>query len=166
MTATHRVSTERLDLRPLPAAAAAALPDDRATATRLAGARLADEWPQSDLLDILPRQASGADIGEPFGIWVMIERESGTVIGDIGFHGPPQDGAVEIGYAVVPSRRRRGYAVEAAAALTSWAFAQPGVRRVTAGCLPGNLGSIGTLERTGFRPDGEADGELRWLREA
>ena len=99
-------------------------------------------------------------------MWVIVERESGLVVGDIGFLGPPDQGSIEIGYAVVPTRRRLGYAAEAVAALTAWAFAQPGVRRITARCTPGNLGSIRTLERTGFRRAGEPDGELRWLREA
>ncbi len=166
MTAARRVSTERLELRPLPAAAAAALPGDRAAAAGLIGAGLPDEWPQPDLLDALPMQAAASPPDEVFGVWVMVERESGLVVGDIGFLGPPDQGSMEIGYAVVPSRRRLGYAAEAAAALTAWAFAQPGVRRLTARCLPGNLGSIRTLERTGFRRDGEAHGELRWLREA
>ena len=40
---------------------------------------------------------------ECFGIWVMIERGSQSVVGDIGFMGPPDtDGSVEVGYSVIP----------------------------------------------------------------
>ena len=129
------LQTTRLELRPLPSAAARALPDDRETAARLLGAALSADWPQPDLLDVLPMQAAAEQSGERFGVWVIIERESTTVVGDIGFMGPPgEDGGVEIGYCVIPDRRGRGYASEAVAALVAWALAQPGVGSVAARC--------------------------------
>jgi RimJ/RimL family protein N-acetyltransferase len=160
-----RVLTERLELRPLPAPAAAALPEDREEAGRILGAPLSAQWPQPDLLDVLPRQAAASPDVERFGIWVMIEREGGGVVGDVGFHGPPDaSGSIEVGYCVVPDRRRRGYATEAAGALVEWALSQPGIEVVVAGCEPGNDASVRTLERIGFDRAGEADGELRWRR--
>lgn len=128
------IQTTRLELRPLPSAAAGALPDDRETAARLLGVVLPPEWPQADLLDVLPLQAAAAHAEERFGVWVIIERGSKTVIGDIGFIGPPgEDGTVEIGYSVIPDRRGRGYATEAARVLVDWALRQPGVDSVVAG---------------------------------
>jgi RimJ/RimL family protein N-acetyltransferase len=157
------MSTERLVLRPLPPAAAGALPDDRETAARVIGATLAPEWPHRDLLDVLPLQAAAAPPEEHFGVWVMIERETQRVIGDLGFLGPPAaDGTIEIGYSVISNRRRRGYATEAARALVDWALRQPGVRAVVAGCDKENAASIRTLERLGFSRTGETDGQLRW----
>jgi ribosomal-protein-alanine N-acetyltransferase len=159
-----RVKTERLELRPLPAQAAAALPGDRETAARILGATFEADWPHAELLDVLPLQADALPSAEPFGIWVMIELETETVVGDIGFFGPPDaDGSVEIGYSVVPDRRRRGYATEAAHSLVGWALQQPGVRRVVAGCEPDNEPSIRTLERISFVriDDGRRD-QLRW----
>ncbi len=100
---------------------------------------------------------------ERFGVWVMIERSSATVIGDLGFRGPPDDaGTIELGYSVVPSRRRRGYATEAASTLVQWARSQPSVAVIVAGCDPDNLPSIRTLERVGFRRTGETGAEIRW----
>lgn len=97
----------------------------------------------------------------------MIERETGTVVGDIGFVGPPDDGgSVEIGYSVISDRRRRGYAKEAAEAIVEWVLRQPNVRVVVAGCAKDNLPSIRTLVRTGFLQTGEADGQIRWRYEA
>ena len=154
------VMTGRLELRPLPAAAARALPNDRELASRVLGAELAPAWPLPDLLDVLPLQSAEH---EHFGVWVMIERETHTVIGDAGFFRPPnENGVVEIGYSVVPDRRRRRYATEAVRALTGWALRQDGVETVVAGCHPGNAASIGTLERIGFQRAGESGGELRW----
>jgi ribosomal-protein-alanine N-acetyltransferase len=155
-----RLLTKRLELRPLTMAAAQVLADDPAAAARLLGAALAPEWPQPDLLEVLPRQRAGH---ERFGVWVVVERETGTVVGDAGFHGPPDtEGAVELGYSIVPDRRRRGYATEAAGALVAWALAEPGLAAVVAGCVPGNVASIRTLERLGFARAGEREGELRW----
>ena len=159
--------TTRLDLRPLPAAAARALPDDRETAARLVGATLSTDWPQPDLLDVLPTQAAVGPGGERFGVWVMIERVSTTVVGDLGFMGPPgEDGGVEIGYCVVPDRRGRGYASEAVAALVAWALVQPGVASVAARCDVVNVASIRVLERAGFHRSIQSDGQIGWLLDA
>lgn len=160
---SSRLFTERMELRPLPAPAAAALPEDRNEASRILGATLSADWPQPDLLGVLPRQAATSPGTERFGIWVMIERDSASVVGDIGFHGPP-DGtsSIEVGYCVTPDRRRRGYATEAARAIVDWALSQPGIRVVVAGCDRDNVPSIRTLERLGFRRTGEAGGQIRW----
>ena len=158
-----QLETERLELRPLPPEAARALPRDRATAERALGASLAPDWPQPDLLDVLPLQAAAGRVAARFGIWVIIERETRAVVGDVGFRGPPgDDGTVEVGYSVIPDRRRRGYATEAARALVAWAMSQPGVREVVAGCDRDNAASIRTLERLGFSRTGATSDEIRW----
>jgi len=98
--------------------------------------------------------------GSEYGI---IERDTATVVGDIGFIGPPgPDGLIEVGYSVIPERRRLGYATEAARAIIDWARRQPGVRTVVAGCDKDNVPSIRTLERLGFHRTGERNGQLRW----
>jgi ribosomal-protein-alanine N-acetyltransferase len=160
-----RVSGRRIELTPLPAAAAACLPTDRPTATRLIGSRLPDAWPQADLLDVLPMQAAAAPEDEPFGIWLIVERETNTVVGDIGFLGPPDDGRVEIGFSVIPERRRRGYASEAARRLVAWALEQPGIREVVARSDADNEASAGTLSAAGFTRLDEIDRSIRWRRE-
>lgn len=162
MRTTARLSTASLELRPLPAAAARVLPNDRVTASRILGATIPTCWPQSDLLDLLPLQAAAPPDIEHFGIWVLIERETGTVVGDVGFIGPPESGTLEIGYSVLPGRRGRGYATEAACALVAWALEQPDVDAVVAGCAAANLASIRILERIGFARTGQRGGEVRW----
>jgi len=99
-------------------------------------------------------------------VWVVIERESKTVIGDIGFIGPPgEDNTVEIGYSVIPDRRGRGYATEAARAFVDWALRQPRIDSVVAGCDNKNVPSIRILEGIGFVRSSESDGQLRWRLE-
>lgn len=96
---------------------------------------------------------------------LLIERATEMVIGDIRFRGPPDaDRTVEIGYSVIPDRRRRGYATESARALVGWAAEQPGVDSLIAGCDRDNVASIKTLERLGFGRTGETNRELRFRR--
>ncbi|HEX5450599.1 MAG TPA: GNAT family N-acetyltransferase [Gaiellaceae bacterium] len=155
-----QVQTARLTLKPLPESAAAAIPHDRETAAEILGASVPGDWPLPDLLEVLQSLVRN----EPYGPWVMIDRELATVVGDVGFHGPPQKECVEIGYAVLPQFRRRGYATEAAGAIVEWALAQPGITEVLARCDTGNPGSIATLERNGFRRTAEAGGTIQWRR--
>jgi ribosomal-protein-alanine N-acetyltransferase len=167
------LATERLDVRPVDDRVAAAVLSDRSLAERLLSARLHSQWPAPDLLDVLrlPSRvavtcATAPDADAPFGhfgVWALVERDTRTVVGDAGFHGAPDAaGVVQLGYSIVPPRRRRGYATEAATALVTWALANPSVRHITASCDPRNAGSIRVLERVGFRPDGAAGGQLRW----
>ncbi len=87
---------------------------------------------------------------EPFGFYFVVRREDGLVIGEIGFAGPPVEGSVMIGYAIVPSARGKGYATEAIEALAGWALSRPEVDVVRAQTLPDNEPSARALLRAGF----------------
>lgn len=158
-----RVRTQHLTLLPLDPEAASALPDERDRAARIIGAELSPDWPARDLIGILPRQVAASPEHARYGIWVIVERASGAVIGDIGFFGVPgPDATLEVGYSVAPAHRRRGYATEAARALVAWAFEQPRVRTIVARCDQENEASIRTLERVGFCRTGQIDRQLHW----
>jgi ribosomal-protein-alanine N-acetyltransferase len=153
-------------LRPLPPAAAARLPDDRRGAAAVVQAAFDDEWPLPDVLVLMPAQAESSPQSAAFGVWIVIEAATTTVVGDIGFLGSPgPSGVVEMGYSVVPSRRRRGYATEAARALAGWALHQPGVAAVEAETDADNLASQLVLERIGFRRTAATPETLRWRLE-
>jgi len=85
-----------------------------------------------------------------FGHRLVVERDTGTVAGGIGFFGPPQDGEIEIGYGIVPSRRRRGYATEAVLAMVADIFQVTGVQIVIANVDLDNPASIRVLEKSGM----------------
>jgi len=94
--------------------------------------------------------------------YYFLERGSGgarpTVVGAGGFKGPPDaDGLVELGYSIVPERRRRGYATEAVRGFLAFAFASPRVQTVIGQTLPSLVASIGVLQKAGFRFDGAGD---------
>jgi [ribosomal protein S5]-alanine N-acetyltransferase len=111
-------------------------------------------------------QAAAAPENARFGVWLIIERETDTVVGDIGFFGPPgPDETLEVGYSMIPSRRRLGFATEAARTLISWALEQPGVSIIVAGCDATNVPSVHTLNRLGFVRVEPAGEQLRWRLE-
>lgn len=92
-----------------------------------------------------------------WGVWLVRLKETGEVIGDIGFKGnPDSSGAVDIGYGFLPQHRGKGYATEATRALVEWAFAH-GAGRVTAETLRDNHASIRVLRKNGFRLYREAE---------
>ena len=77
------------------------------------------------------------------------------LVGVAGYKGPPDEsGVVEIGYGIVPERRRRGFASEAVEALLARAFGDGRVKTVIAHTLPELVASIGVLRATGFSFDG------------
>ena len=77
-------------------------------------------------------------------------------VGRAGFHGPPDaTGMVEVGYALDPGYRRRGYARAALVALLDRAAREPAVRTVRASVRPDNVASRALVESFGFVPVGE-----------
>ncbi|HEX3816143.1 MAG TPA: GNAT family N-acetyltransferase [Mycobacteriales bacterium] len=147
--------TERLILRPLSTG------DVRAV---LDGARLA-QWAE-DFPDEGDHAIAGMLDGRPepqdSGQRQVIERESGQVVGGIGLFCPPTAGTVEFGYGIVPSRRKRGYATEAARALVAFVFTDPSVHQVYAGVEGDNPASVRVLEKAGLRRISNAAEPLRY----
>ncbi|MFL5616299.1 MAG: GNAT family N-acetyltransferase [Gemmatimonadaceae bacterium] len=100
----------------------------------------------------------------------MVDRASGAVVGSCGYKAPPgPDAVVEIAYGVEPEHQGRGYATEAARALTDFAFGSGTVRRVCAHTMPKNNASARVLTKCGFTRIGEVmdpeDGLVwRWER--
>lgn len=137
-----------------PTTIAAELEDHRALA-RVLGAAVPSDWPPEyhdrDTLEFWRER-----LLEPgaAGWWlhyaVLIEPGSPTLVGSVGYKGPPTDGAVEIGYSVVPSWRRRGLATEACRALIAAAW-ERGATVVLAHTLKHLTPSIGVLRKLGFK---------------
>ena len=81
-----------------------------------------------------------------------LAKEAPLLVGTGGYKGPPaDDGSVEVGYGVVSDQRRQGFATEVVHGLAAKAFASPSVRVVVGQTLPSLVGSIGVLEKAGFR---------------
>ncbi|MER7172198.1 GNAT family N-acetyltransferase [Streptomyces mesophilus] len=108
---------------------------------------------RADQLDTDPSAA-------PWTVRAVVSEPDGAVVGDAGFHGPPDDsGMVEVGYTVVPEHRRRGYARATLRALLRRAAAEPAVRTVRARVRSDNAASLATLTGFGFTRVGEQGSE-------
>lgn len=102
--------------------------------------------------------------------FAVAHRESRSVIGSVGFKGPPDEGGgVEIAYGIVPVFQGRGYATDAAEAIVGFAFGSGRVSLVRAHTLPTSNASTRVLTKCGFQRTGEVmdpeDGLVwRWER--
>ena len=112
------------------------------------------EYPLSDTLYALDllfagHEASGEILTSEPRWWIRQLVVDDQVVGDIGFHGPPAGGSVEIGYAVVPARRGRGLATRACALILEEAW-RAGADEVLADAEPDNPASRKVLLNNGF----------------
>lgn len=133
--------TERLVLRPVTAALAAALLDGTS------GLRCAPGFPRQDDRDALAGTAASGDHAR--GVWVV--EHDGLLVGSLGVAGPVSpDGDQELGYGLVDGVHGEGLGTEAVGALCAVLERRDGVRRLTAEVLPGNEASVRLLRRLGF----------------
>jgi len=87
---------------------------------------------------------------------VIWDEQQQVAVGRAGYHGPPDEsGMVEIGYAVDPAYRRRGYARAALEALLRRAAHEPRVTTVRVTISPGNTASYALASQYGFAEVGE-----------
>jgi len=152
------ISTEHLDLHPLPLPLIdALLAGEMAAAQALAPYPIANATFSGDEYVLRLRRAQlQADPTElPWLYRAAVLRETGVVVARAGFHTPPDaDGTVEIGYRVLPQWRRQGLATELAVGLIGWAREQ-GALRCLASTGPGNAASQAVLARLGFVRTGQ-----------
>ena len=85
--------------------------------------------------------------------WLIVE--TGELVGLCSITKPPQNGVVEIGYGVAPSRQGRGSAGRAIAEIVRWAKTDPRVEALAAETSTTNPASRAVLKRNGFLPVGE-----------
>lgn len=108
-------------------------------------------WPRNDTKDALAFMASDLKkqrFTTGFEIWVIVLKDTRTIIGDIGFKGTPNFlGEVEIGYGIVEEERKKEFGFEACCAMVDWAFTNPEVMTVRAESDINNEGSIKILKK-------------------
>jgi ribosomal-protein-alanine N-acetyltransferase len=160
------IATRRLELVSMPPALLGALLGHRrADAARMLGAAIPAWWPDAEDLAFLRIRRDDLRDDPAARQWLAravvrrgAERE---MIGHAGFHGRPaphpRSGlrVVELGYAIFPDHRGRGYAREAAHALIDWARTTQGIRAFRACVAPDNAASLAIVRRLGFAETGE-----------
>ena len=86
-----------------------------------------------------------------FAMFSVIEKETGQWVGRVGPWQPEGWPGTEVGWSIVRDRWGRGYAPEAAAACTDWAFDTLGWSEVIHTIAPGNDNSKAVAARLGSR---------------
>ena len=159
---TPVIQTRRLDLIPLsPATMRAALAGDRPRMGQLLGVSVPASWEvRREALELRLHQLEADPALQPWLIRGISLRAEGLLIGDIGFHSEPVAASgsapksVELGYSIIESHRRCGYAREAAEALMQWACAQHGAQRFLLSISPENQPSRALAAKMGFQKVG------------
>ena len=147
----NEIRSQRLLLRQIDAEEARILATGRSDGLRA----VADGYPLEGTVAsasmVVRRRDTAVEMGA-YGSYQIVRLEDDLVIGDIGFHGPPDSsGTVVIGYGLAPGARGQGYATEALAALIEWALMQPEVNVVNADAALDNRASQRVMERAGMR---------------
>lgn len=96
--------------------------------------------------------------------WTMERRADKVRVGEVGFHGAPENDAVEIGYGVRPEYEGQGYTQEAVKAMTDWALTQEDICFVEAEAVE-NTASAHILEKLGFTRYGKGEEGIRYEKE-
>lgn len=117
---------------------------DVTTVPRVADTRLACEW--------LARQHQRAATGIGYSFAIEVNEEC---VGQIGLWLRDRDeGRASIGYWIRPTRRGRGYALDALRTLTEWAWHLSDLHRLQLHIDPTNAPSLQTAERAGYTREG------------
>lgn len=157
---THRQSAPPVNLVALPAETIHSLADgDLAVANASSPVELPPYFIGPECIGTWRMRAEQITVDAGDLDWItraVVDAHRGAVVGRAGYHGPPDsDGMVEVGYAIDPLWRRRGYARASLEALLERAGREPSVRTVRATIRPDNLPSRQLIAGYGFAEVGE-----------
>jgi RimJ/RimL family protein N-acetyltransferase len=86
-----------------------------------------------------------------FGLFLVEQKATAVPVGICGLLRRPTLPEVDIGFALLPEYRGRGYAHESASAVMRYAHDELGIERVVAIANTGNAGSVRVLGKIGLR---------------
>lgn len=161
----NNLNTERLTLIPINYEIASSLLDNDKSVLNRIGLEADVNWPTEDTMDILPiiQRTLRDSLPSGFETWMIVNKETCCVIGDIGFHGKPNEkGEAEVGFGLASGERGKGYGFEALKAILSWAVGQQTVKTIIADCLIDNKPSARILEKAGMRETKRDEKLIYW----
>lgn len=147
-----RIETNRLVLRPFE-------PSDAEAAFGWFGdpavMRFTPTGPDKSIAETKARLAGFVEHQKAHGFskWLVLERDSGTAIGDSGLLVLHDYGLVDLGFQFAQPYWGKGFATEVASAWIHAAFDELGVSRLGAFVHPENVASIRVLEKLGFHAE-------------
>jgi RimJ/RimL family protein N-acetyltransferase len=130
--------------------------DDRTVAVGVRGAPKS----RAAMAELLARSELDWLVGR-FAPFALVDRETGRFAGSLHLRrsGPPEVG--DIGFAVHPAFRGRGYATRALRLVCAWAFEYGGFERLELGTKVDNTASQRSVRAAGFIAEGVATRRLR-----
>jgi ribosomal-protein-alanine N-acetyltransferase len=142
-----------------PEALAALAAGDLAGAIELTGLPLTPYTISEERVGVWRRRATQVvetPEDQPWVTGVLVDDETGAVVGAAGFHAAPDaDGMVEVGYGVDPTFRRRGYARAALLLMIDRARSDPSARVFRVTVSPDNAASLALVAQLPFVEVGE-----------
>jgi RimJ/RimL family protein N-acetyltransferase len=142
-----------------PEALAALAAGELDTATELTGLPLTPYTVSDERIGVWRRRATQVTVTPedlPWVTGILVDDQTGEVVGGAGFHGAPDaDGMVEVGYGVDPAHRRRGYARAALLLMLERSRQHPAVRTLRVTVSPDNAASLGLVAQLPFVEVGE-----------
>ncbi len=85
-----------------------------------------------------------------FGMWLVELKDSGEIIGRVGFQNYEEEDLVELGFMIVPQYQHKGYAYEACEAAIVYMREEFPEYRITARCKDTNVRAIELCRRLGI----------------
>ncbi|GFP76609.1 GNAT family N-acetyltransferase [Clostridium fungisolvens] len=160
------IETTRLILIPITLEVTKSLISGGSKEVEKLGIKIDENWPTDDTKDILPiiyETLEKAKIPSGFEAWMIVKKDNMQVIGDIGFHGKPDEkGEVEVGYGLVENERGNGIGFESLKAIIDWAISQKSVKVIKAECLIDNKASSRILEKVGMKEINRDQNLIYW----
>jgi ribosomal-protein-alanine N-acetyltransferase len=164
------IQSPRLDLVPATLALVTADLHERDRLPALLDAAIGSGWPPPLMnVEAMQRMKEALSTNVPHEGWTayyVVERSGRVLIGIGGFKAKPRDGAVEMGYSLLPLFQQQGLGTELVGALATWAFTHPELKVLFAETLPELIASQRVLEKNGFTRGGEPSepGVIRFER--
>ncbi|MEG1255356.1 GNAT family N-acetyltransferase [Clostridium sp.] len=151
----RNIHTDRLMLVPVTLEITKSLLAGNSKEVEKLGIKTDKKWPRKDTMDILPIINNSLErdkIPSGFEFWMIVKKDNMQVIGDIGFHGKPNEkGEVEVGFGLVEHERAKGFGFESLNAIMDWLSFKESVKVIKADCLINNKPSARILEKAGMR---------------
>ena len=95
-----------------------------------------------------------------YGYWAVVLKNSGDLIGRVGFGKPEGDGHdASVGYLIRKDKRHQGYGFEVTQAALEYAFHAIGMSAIDAVTDPENTASVSLLKKLGFSEETMQEGE-------
>ena len=161
--------TARLELVAMTAALLGSESQDPWDLGRALGARLTPDWPpdrwEAPVRAHILAQLTAQPQTVGWHRYMLLSGDTRMLVGCLGAF-PCAAGDVELGYSVVGSCQRRGFATEAAKGLIGWLLEQASVHSVSAQAYESSPASVKVMQRCGLRfvGGGEEAGTVRYRR--